>query len=422
MSVVAIRAAGLSKRYRIGQRLPYKTLRDTLAGAIAAPFRWIPTLVRPIGSRNGDQSMIWALKDVSFEIGIGEVVGIIGRNGVGKSTLLKILSRITEPTEGSAELHGRVGTLLEVGTGFHPELTGRENIYLNGAILGMKRTEIDRKFDEIVAFAETEKFLDTAVKFYSSGMFMRLGFAVAAHLDPEILLVDEVLAVGDVAFQRKCLDKIREVAREGRTVMFVSHQMNSIRRLCDRAIWLDAGHVRMSGPMGEVCNAYEASLTSPSPERRNGESENLAAQFLGWEIVDPRTEQTNVLETHGPVTVKVTVEVNTHVPHGVYVITLRNIEEELIWGWSSDDLVLSPGVHGFICDLPGLPLRPGAYVWRVALFGDGRLLDKWDCVPEMIIATTPMADVRDEWSGLLNIPCGFRVVEDTRRSMAPRPA
>jgi lipopolysaccharide transport system ATP-binding protein len=199
---------------------------------------------------------IWALRDVSFEVKRGEVVGIIGRNGAGKSTLLKILSRITEPTGGRAEIHGRVGSLLEVGTGFHPELTGRENIYLNGAILGMKRAEIDRKFDEIVAFAEIEKFLDTPVKRYSSGMYVRLAFAVAAHLEPEILLVDEVLAVGDAAFQKKCLGKMGDVAREGRTVLFVSHNMGAVARLCNRSMWLDDGCIHKQGATSEVINAY----------------------------------------------------------------------------------------------------------------------------------------------------------------------
>ncbi len=415
MNAVAIRADGLSKIYRIGRRLPYKTLRDTLADAITAPFRWMPTLLKSDGSRNGDQPTIWALKDVSFEVNVGEVVAIIGRNGAGKSTLLKMLSRITEPTEGFAELHGRVGSLLEVGTGFHPELTGRENIYLNGAILGMRRREIDRKFDEIVAFAETEKFLDTAVKYYSSGMYMRLGFAVAAHLDPEILLMDEVLAVGDVAFQRKCLTKIKNVAREGRTVLFVSHQMNSVRKLCDRAVWLEAGYIRQSGPMLEVINAYEASLTSLTLQSRNGENGDSAAKFLRWEIVNPRTAQPNVLETQGPVTVKVIVEVNRHILHGVHGIALWNTEGQLIWGWATDGLELPPGVHAFICDLPGLPLKPGAYSWHVSLRSEGHLLDEWHCIPQMIIATTPLADPRDEWSGLLNIPCEFHVLQEARR-------
>jgi homopolymeric O-antigen transport system ATP-binding protein len=415
MRDACIRAEGLSKRYRIGQLLRHRTFRDVLAGGLAAPYRWTASLLNGGQGRNGDKSEIWALKDVSFKIDAGEVVAIIGRNGAGKSTLLKVLSRIIEPTEGFAELHGRVGSLLEVGTGFHPQLTGRENIYLNGAILGMRRREIARKFDEIVAFAETEQFLDTAVKYYSSGMFMRLGFAVAAHLDPEILLVDEVLAVGDLAFQRKCLAKIKDVAREGRTVLFVSHQMNSVRTLCDRAIWLEAGQIKQSGPMPEVTNAYEASFTSSATATRNGQSENSAAKFVSWEIVHPRTEQPHVLETQGPVTIRVTLEVHRHIRHGVHGIALWNKERQLIWGWATDGLDLPPGVHGLQFHLPGLPLKPGAYTWDVSLRSDGNFIDRWNCTPPMMIATTPLADPRDEWSGLLNIPCEFHILEEARR-------
>jgi lipopolysaccharide transport system ATP-binding protein len=222
MSEIAIRVEKLSKRYQIGvAQQRHDTLRDALGANLA---RLRPTRRAPRAARHADE--FWALRDVSFEVKRGEVVGIIGRNGAGKSTLLKILSRITEPTSGQAQIHGRVGSLLEVGTGFHPELTGRENIYLNGAILGMRRFEIERKFDEIVAFAEIERFLDTPVKRYSSGMYVRLAFAVAAHLEPEILLVDEVLAVGDAAFQKKCLGKMGDVAKEGRTVLFVSHSQH----------------------------------------------------------------------------------------------------------------------------------------------------------------------------------------------------
>jgi len=254
MSDVAIRVENLGKQYRIGKRERYQTLRDTLTDTVTAPFRWL----RNGGSANGNGAPdhIWALKDVSFEIPRGEVVGIIGRNGAGKSTLLKVLSRITEPTEGHAEIHGRVGSLLEVGTGFHPELTGRENIYLNGAILGMHKAEIARKFDEIVAFAEIEKFLDTPVKHYSSGMYMRLAFAVAAHMDTDILLVDEVLAVGDAEFQKKCLGKMEAVGRDGRTVVFVSHFMPTVRALCARVILLDSGQVELDGPATDVIDHY----------------------------------------------------------------------------------------------------------------------------------------------------------------------
>ena len=249
MSDIAIRVEGLGKQYRIGKRQKYMMLRDTLTDAVTAPMRRLRRTLS--GADNGREEtpsdLIWALKDVSFEVPRGAVVGVIGRNGAGKSTLLKILSRITEPTEGYAEVRGRVGSLLEVGTGFHPELTGRENIYLNGAILGMKKAEIGRKFDEIVAFAEVEKFIDTPVKHFSSGMYVRLAFAVAAHLEPEILIVDEVLAVGDHRFQEKCLNRMGEVGRQGRTIMFVSHSMPSIQRLCERVIVLENGLVRMDG-------------------------------------------------------------------------------------------------------------------------------------------------------------------------------
>jgi lipopolysaccharide transport system ATP-binding protein len=257
MSDIAIRVQGLGKSYRIGQRECYHSLRDTLMQGLSAPFRW---LRRTRGGHGHRQAPFWALKDVSFEVPTGQVIGIIGRNGAGKSTLLKILSRITEPTEGAVHLRGRVGSLLEVGTGFHPELTGRENIYLNGAILGMSRAEITRKFDEIVDFAEVDKFLDTPVKHYSSGMYMRLAFAVAAHLEPEVLLVDEVLAVGDVAFQQKCLGKMGAVAKQGRTVLFVSHNLAAVTALCQNALLLKEGHLASKGHAPEVINEYQKAV------------------------------------------------------------------------------------------------------------------------------------------------------------------
>src|SRR5580700_11591149 len=257
MSNVAIRCDRLAKQYRIGERETYKALRDVITDAIAAPFRRVRSALGG-SSNNGhqDESMIWAMEEVSFEIQRGEAVGIIGRNGAGKSTLLKILSRITEPTRGQAEIWGRVGSLLEIGTGFHPELSGRDNIYLNGAILGMKKAEIARKFDEIVAFSEIEKFIDTPVKRYSSGMYVRLAFAVAAHLETEILIVDEVLAVGDTQFQKKCLGKMGEIARHGRTVLMVSHNMAAIHALCSRAILLDQGRSVSDGNPLEVTRLY----------------------------------------------------------------------------------------------------------------------------------------------------------------------
>jgi lipopolysaccharide transport system ATP-binding protein len=262
MSDTVIRVENLSKLYRIGKREEYRTLRDAIVHSFLNSFHLVKH-PKP-NTHNPTPNSIWALKDVGFEIKRGEVVGIIGRNGAGKTTLLKILSRITEPTEGYAEIRGRVGSLLEVGTGFHAELTGRENIYLNGAILGMKKAEIERKFDEIVAFAEIEKFIDTPVKHYSSGMYVRLAFAVAAHLEPEILLVDEVLAVGDAAFQKKCMGKMGDVAREGRTVVFVSHNMGTVTRLCTKTIWLDAGYIQMLGATEGIIAAY---LSMGSKER-----------------------------------------------------------------------------------------------------------------------------------------------------------
>lgn len=243
----AISCELVSKKYAIGRRERYRALRDVIAEAAARPFR---------GTRKEKADLIWALKDVSFAVPHGKAVGIIGRNGAGKSTLLKILSRITKPTHGSIRVRGRVGSLLEVGTGFHPELTGRENIFLNGAIIGMSKAEIVRKFDEIVAFAEVEKFLDTPVKRYSSGMYVRLAFAVAAHLETEILVIDEVLAVGDVAFQRKCLGKMGDLSHSGRTVLFVSHNMQAVRSLCSEAIWLERGEVKATGSSSEVIERY----------------------------------------------------------------------------------------------------------------------------------------------------------------------
>lgn len=263
MTEIAIRCEGLSKQYRIGERESYKALRDVLTDAAVAPLRRIQAAMsngngaKIRNPKRETRDSFWALTDVSFEVKRGEVLGIIGRNGAGKSTLLKILSRITKPTRGHAEIHGRVGSLLEVGTGFHPELTGRENVYLNAAILGMRKAEVARRFDEIVAFAEVERFVDTPVKRYSSGMYVRLAFAVAAHLEPEILIIDEVLAVGDAAFQRKCLGKIGEVAHGGRTVLFVSHNMHAVRSLCSQGLWLEEGSLSCKADIYSCTQKYE---------------------------------------------------------------------------------------------------------------------------------------------------------------------
>ena len=282
---IAIRAENLSKSYRIGEIQPrYKTIRDSLSALIAAPVRRFTRR-----GRAADTTM-WALRDVSFDVRQGEVVGVIGRNGAGKSTLLKVLSRITPPTRGIAEIHGRVGSLLEVGTGFHPELTGRENVFLNGAILGMHRAEIQAKFDEIVAFAEVAKFIDTAVKHYSTGMYMRLAFAVAAHLEPDILLVDEVLAVGDALFQKKCLGKMEDVARTGRTVLFVSHNMGAVRSLCTKGLFLENGRVLQSGDVERCIETYFTQIGAFQTSRENEAGTASGSGFGNVRVTSPSSE------------------------------------------------------------------------------------------------------------------------------------
>jgi ABC-type polysaccharide/polyol phosphate transport system ATPase subunit len=408
MNDIAISAEGLGKRYRIGALARQTTIGERLTHAMKAPVRWLSS-ANGSGASGGHVDF-WALRDVSFEVRRGEVVGLIGRNGAGKSTLLKILSRVTQPTVGRAEIYGRVGSLLEVGTGFHPELTGRENTYLNGAILGMGRKEIDRKFDEMVAFAEVGDFIDTPLKHYSTGMQMRLAFAVAAHLEPETLLIDEVLAVGDMAFQKKCLGKMDEVANGGRTIVFVSHQLNQIRRICEKVIWLDQGKIFQVGPTPEVAGAYETSMMNRVdgsaqvkglPEIQNG--------FVSWEIVEPRSENPILLTTSGPVRLKFVLRLNRAVTDGHHGIALYNHERQLMWGWATNHLLLSEGVHEFHYSFPTLPLRPGLYNWLVSLFDHGREVDVWPCVPEMAIATEIHQHMRDEWNGILNVPCVFGI-------------
>jgi lipopolysaccharide transport system ATP-binding protein len=397
MPAIVIQAEGLGKRYHRGLQVK-GGLRHALEDFVRSP----------LGSlRRKKEETFWALKDVSLEVREGEVLGLIGRNGAGKTTLLKILSRITRPTTGWAEIHGRVGSLLEVGTGFHPELTGRENTFLSGAILGMGRAEITRKFDEIVAFAELEKFIDTPVKHYSSGMYVRLAFAVAAHLEPEILLVDEVLAVGDINFQKKCLGKMDDVARAGRTVVLVTHQMNQIRRLCPRVVWIDDGSVRQDGTVHNVLAAYESAMFSGDRAKGLRRGSATRAQFLRWEIGEPRAAQPHVLSSLGPVTVNFAAEVAKPVTNCEHGIALYNAQRQLMWGSAERNLLLEPGTHVFSHSFPSLPLRPGAYQWQVSLWDSGDMLDMWDCVPEMTIATEIHQHYMDEWNGILNIPSQF---------------
>ena len=331
-----VKVKNLGKQYRIGARQAgYTTLRETMVALARAPLRRLRN-----GNRNVANQTIWALQDVGFEVKPGEVVGIIGRNGAGKSTLLKVLSRITEPTTGRIELYGRTASLLEVGTGFHPELTGRENIYLNGAILGMARGEMKRKLDEIVAFAEVEKFIDTPVKHYSSGMYLRLAFAVAAHLEPEILLVDEVLAVGDARFQRKCLDKMQEVGRQGRTVLFVSHNMPAITRLCPRTILLDEGTVLRDGLSTQVVSAYLSSGLGTTAARiwpeLNTAPGNDIVRLRAVRVCTEAGEVSEALDIRMPVRIEVEYEVLT--AGQVLVPNLHFYNEEGVYAFVAGDL------------------------------------------------------------------------------------
>ena len=417
MSSSAIHAERLGKRYRIGQREAYGALRDSLARAVRAPFRRLRA--RPATSADDADSVLWALRDVSFDVAHGDVIGIVGRNGSGKSTLLKILSRITEPTEGFAEVRGRVGSLLEVGTGFHPELTGRENVFVNGAILGMARRETQRKFDEIVAFAGVERFIDTPVKHYSSGMQMRLAFAVAAHLEPELLLIDEVLAVGDAAFQQKCLGKMQEVHTLGRTVLLVSHQMNQLRRLCTKGLWLDQGRVVKCGPAKDVIGAYEASFRGGGDAVSRRAAAGARARFLNWHVTGALPGRENIIENTDPVAVTFTLEVLQPLSRARHGIALLSPSGQNLWATAIVDLDLMPGVYQLVHTIPGLAVQPGPYYWQVSVYTDTGMIDLWDCLPETVIATDPVTHYRDEYTGLLNLPSEFQCLHMHAHDGAP---
>jgi len=387
MGEVAVRVEGLGKRYGIGARLQrHDTLRDQLADLVCGPLRRLRSRAGRNPTPNHERAdHIWALKDVSFDVRPGEVVGIIGRNGAGKSTLLKILSRITAPTEGRAEVHGRVASLLEVGTGFNPELTGRENVYLNGAILGMKKAEIDRKFDEILAFAEVERFVDTPVKRYSSGMYVRLAFGVAAHLEPEILLVDEVLAVGDAAFQKKCLGKMGDVARGGRTVLFVSHNIAAVAGLCDRGLVLESGGLIFDGDVGEAVRCYLSRIDqmhkSLPLHRRKDRQGDGTLRFTDAAFRSPGREATSALITGEVATVvlcyegsghralqnvSIAVAFYNHMGQSVFVCSTRA---------TGEDFERLPPRGRVVVTIPRLPLREGRYYLNIHCEVNGILAD-----------------------------------------------
>lgn len=371
MSDPVIQVENLSKRYQLRHLSAsggYRTLREMISERLTGLFR-------PTAKETRED--FWALRDVSFNVQQGEVVGIIGRNGAGKSTLLKVLSRITQPSSGRVKIRGRVASLLEVGTGFHPELSGRENIYLNGAVLGMTREEIRGKFDEIVAFAEVEKFLDTPVKRYSSGMYLRLAFAVAAHLDPEILIVDEVLAVGDATFQRKCLGRMAEVAKGGRTVLFVSHNMSAISQFCPRCIWLNGGRAQAVGSTASIIEAY---LLHWSEEQRGGdrafpEDSTKPGQVLRLRLLNHRGEVTDKFLCEQPVRIEITFIVRRPV-QGMYCwADLTRTDGLLVWMSDSFDTVDNPlaelpvGQHRIILTVPPYSVGHGDYVLTLHFTG-----------------------------------------------------
>jgi len=408
MSAV-IRAEGLSKQYRIGaSRTPYETLRESLTRALAAPFRR-----RSEASERGPASdSFWALRDVSFEVRQGEALGVIGRNGAGKSTLLKILSRITEPTTGSVVLDGRVGSLLEVGTGFHSELTGRENVFLNGAILGMRKAEIRQKFDEIVSFAEVERFLDTPVKHYSTGMYLRLAFAVAAHLEPEIVLVDEVLAVGDAAFQKKCLGKMGDITEQGRTVIFVSHNMGAVASLCQTGLVLDAGRIGFVGPVTEAVELYLGQFSGANElplMLRHDRAGTGEVKLTGFRLESETGEPVDSIR-------------NGHTARLVFDYAApagrpaRNVEFQIIVRTESGELLFQfgtrpiarnfgeiPPTGRFVCELERFPLVPGRYRLDAHLAVDGRMSD-------YVLWLAPLAVVDGDYYG-----SGYRVFERESR-------
>jgi homopolymeric O-antigen transport system ATP-binding protein len=413
MTESAIQCRDIGKKYSLGERQRYQTLRESITNAFRAPFRMFGA-----AEERSEPPEFWALRNVSFDVAHGEILGIIGHNGAGKSTLLKVLSRITAPTEGEVEIAGRVGSLLEVGTGFHPELTGRENIYLNGSILGMRRKDITRRFDDIVAFAEVEKFIDTPVKRYSSGMYVRLAFAVAVHLEPEILIIDEVLAVGDAEFQKKCLNKIQEIGRGNRTILLVSHNMAAIRNICDRAMLLERGRIVELGDVNRTVDDYLSRIRTPGSDDVHVETPTFRIDTL-----DISSPSGPVVKTFEPFRIALTLTAKMDVAEPDVYVGILTMDGTLVSALVCRDFVsVSPLAAGATVTISfsveSLPLLPGEYQLEV------RLVDvigyKFEIVPRTFaftIAETPIYGGRkiDAWYGSVALKATVSV--STERSL-----
>ncbi|MCE9591620.1 MAG: ABC transporter ATP-binding protein [Planctomycetes bacterium] len=392
-SDIAIQVEGLSKRYRLGERHKTNNLREAIAGAITAPLRLLGGKAK---RGESEEDILWALRDVAFSVKRGDVVGIIGKNGAGKSTLLKVLSRITEPTSGSVTIRGRVGSLLEVGTGFHPELTGRENIYLNGAILGMRRADINRRFDQIVDFSEVEKFLDTPVKRYSSGMYMRLAFSVAAHLDPEILVVDEVLAVGDATFQAKCLGKMQEAGRSGRTVLFVSHNMDAVLSLCSTALVMNKGRNTPLIPATEAVAMYLARSPGDKalPFRERPRVQASPRPAILADVTVETGGEPNVVPAGGPVTFNLELRDFADIAGlqiGLNFVNLRGQRVLVFHSLIHSALIVKGADRATVrCAIPSLPLVPDNYMVQFVLWDGYQTVERVDDAASMTVVFSNM--------------------------------
>jgi lipopolysaccharide transport system ATP-binding protein len=390
---IAIRVKKLGKRYKLGQQTSgYKTLGETITRAVKSPFQH---LQHEELEEKKEAGTFWALKDISFEVKKGEVLGIIGKNGAGKSTLLKILSRITAPTEGTVEINGRVGSLLEVGTGFHPELTGRENVFLSGSIMGMKKAEIEEKFDQIVNFAEIEKFLDTPVKRYSSGMYVRLAFAVAAHLEPEILIVDEVLAVGDAEFQKKCLGKMGDVASEGRTVLFVSHNLGAVQNLCQKGIVLEHGMVKFIGSVPDSIATYQMSYANSAGSLED-RTDRMGSGEIRVTAIELRNLNGHIIDTvscddtfdvflyykvkPGFENCKPIVSISVKTPLEVPIFLIHN-------RMTGDILEKLPQKGAFVCRISNLPLVPSSYKLDYSVMNSGNFIDGLNAAADLDVTS-----------------------------------